>query len=254
MKDPRSNHEEMTDFGFAKVPCSEKAEKVADVFDSVAPSYDLMNDLMSLGLHRIWKHMACCYGGFRKGQTVLDLATGTGDLALKIAPRIGPEGRLIMADININMLQQGYRRLLDRGFYQQVTCVQADAQYLPFKDNFFDRIVIGFGLRNVTDKAQALASMYRTLKPGGRCLILEFSKPRCAALASIYDQYSFKILPLLGEWIAKDAQSYRYLAESIRMHPGQEALLGMMREAGFEQCGYYNLTGGIVALHRGYKT
>ena len=242
-----------TDFGFAQVPWDEKRRRVAGVFDSVADSYDLMNVAMSLGVHRLWKRFAVEQTGARPGQRVLDLAGGTGDLAARLARLVGPGGEVVIGDINASMLQVGRERLLDRGIAANVRFVQADAESLPFPDHSFDCITIAFGLRNVTDKQKALQSMFRTLKPGGRLLVLEFSKPSLPGLAPLYDLYSFRVLPLMGRLIARDADSYRYLAESIRMHPDQDTLKGMMEQAGFEDCDYLNLSGGIVALHRGFR-
>ena len=242
-----------TDFGYKKVNIEEKAGKVAEVFHSVAGNYDLMNDLMSGGIHRLWKRVTIEMSGVRPGNTVLDIAGGTGDLAAKFSRIVGPEGTVVLADINDSMLKVGRDRLVDRGIYQNVRFSQADAQYLPFPDNTFDVITIAFGLRNVTDKDMALRSMLRVLKPGGKLLVLEFSKPPNALLSKIYDGYSFSVLPKLGKLFANDADSYQYLAESIRMHPDQETLLGMMNNAGFENTDYHNMTGGIVALHRGVK-
>lgn len=241
-----------THFGFQQVPEEDKAKRVRGVFDSVAGDYDLMNDVMSLGIHRLWKRLAIEMANIQPGQQVLDLAGGTGDLVLLIAPKAGPQGRVVLSDINNAMIRTGRARLLDRGIAGNVEYVQADAERLPFPDNSFDCITMGFGLRNVTRKQAALESMYRVLKPGGRLLILEFSRPT-ALLRPAYDFYSFSILPRLGRLIAGDAASYRYLAESIRMHPDQNALVGMLEAAGFEACDYHNLTGGIVAIHRGYK-
>jgi len=241
-----------THFGFQKVPVEEKAQRVRSVFDSVATDYDLMNDVMSLGIHRLWKRLAIGMANIRPGQQVLDLAGGTGDLVLMIAPRVGPQGRVVLSDINNAMIRTGRARLLDRGISGNVEYVQADAERLPFPDNSFDCITMAFGLRNVTHKQAALDAMYRVLKPGGRLLILEFSRP-AALLKPAYDFYSFSILPRLGQLIARDAASYRYLAESIRMHPDQKTLVGMLESAGFEGCDFHNLTGGIVAIHRGYK-
>jgi demethylmenaquinone methyltransferase/2-methoxy-6-polyprenyl-1,4-benzoquinol methylase len=241
-----------THFGFQKVPVEEKAQRVRSVFDSVATDYDLMNDVMSLGIHRLWKRLAIGMANIRPGQQVLDLAGGTGDLVLMIAPRVGPQGRVVLSDINNAMIRTGRARLLDRGIAGNVEYVQADAERLPFPDNSFDCITMAFGLRNVTHKQAALDAMYRVLKPGGRLLILEFSRP-AALLKPAYDFYSFSILPRLGQLIARDAASYRYLAESIRMHPDQKTLVGMLESAGFEGCDFHNLTGGIVAIHRGYK-
>jgi demethylmenaquinone methyltransferase/2-methoxy-6-polyprenyl-1,4-benzoquinol methylase len=244
--------DKITHFGFQKVPVEEKAQRVRSVFDSVATDYDLMNDVMSLGIHRLWKRLAIGMANIQPGQQVLDLAGGTGDLVLLIAPRVGPQGRVVLSDINNAMIRTGRARLLDRGIAGNVEYVQADAERLPFPDNSFDCITMAFGLRNVTHKQAALDSMYRVLRPGGRLLILEFSRP-AALLKPAYDFYSFSILPRLGQLIARDAASYRYLAESIRMHPDQNTLVGMLESAGFEGCDFHNLTGGIVAIHRGYK-
>ena len=241
-----------THFGFQKVPAEEKARRVRGVFDSVASEYDLMNDVMSLGIHRLWKRLAIGMANIQPGQRVLDLAGGTGDLASLIAPKVGSQGSVVLCDINNAMIRTGRTRLLDKGIAGNVEYVQADAERLPFPDSSFDCITMGFGLRNVTHKQTALDSMYRVLKPGGRLLILEFSRP-AALLRPAYDFYSFSILPRLGRLIARDADSYRYLAESIRMHPDQKTLVGMLQHAGFEACDYHNLTGGIVAIHRGYK-
>jgi demethylmenaquinone methyltransferase / 2-methoxy-6-polyprenyl-1,4-benzoquinol methylase len=247
------SNDSSTDFGFQRVPWSDKARRVRGVFDSVAGNYDLMNDLMSGGVHRLWKQFALGVTGLRPGQKALDVAGGTGDLAVGLARQVGDRGLVILTDINAAMLDQGRDRLMNEGFASNVRFVQANAERLPFPDNSFDCITIGFGLRNVTDKPAALASMRRTLKPGGQLLVLEFSQPAVPGLKPLYDAYSFRILPLLGKYVAKDEASYRYLAESIRMHPDQEKLLGMMNDAGLEGCRYHNLTGGIVALHRGYK-
>ncbi|WP_456268128.1 bifunctional demethylmenaquinone methyltransferase/2-methoxy-6-polyprenyl-1,4-benzoquinol methylase UbiE [Kushneria sp. AK178] len=242
-----------THFGYEEVPVEEKAGRVEQVFDSVARRYDVMNDLMSMGVHRYWKRVALERSGVRRGHAVLDIAGGTGDLTAKFVERVGPTGRVVLADINASMLQVGRDRLLDRGIGARVEVVQADAQALPFPDNTFDCITIAFGLRNVTDKDAALASMARVLKPGGRLLILEFSKPVNAVFEKVYDQYSFHVLPRIGKWVANDADSYRYLAESIRMHPDQPTLRAMMENAGLERVEYTNMTGGVVALHRGIK-
>lgn len=242
-----------THFGFQQVSEAEKASKVADVFDSVANRYDVMNDVMSFGIHRLWKRFTVEMGNVRNGQRVLDLAGGTGDLAAKFAARVGAQGQVVVADINAAMLQRGRERLVNDGIVGNVEYVQTDAETLPFPDNHFDCITIAFGLRNVTHKDRALAAMYRVLKPGGQLLVLEFSKLNISALQPLYDLYSFKLLPLMGKLIAQDADSYRYLAESIRMHPDQEELKQMMHNAGLERCEYFNLSGGIVALHRGYK-
>jgi len=248
MSDPDSTH-----FGFKTVATGEKAGMVKGVFDSVSGKYDLMNDLMSFGVHRLWKRFAIELAGVRAGQTILDLASGTGDLADRFAGLVGPQGLVIMSDINASMLSVGRDRMLDRGHVGNLSCVQINAEQLPVADNSVDLITIAFGLRNVTHKEQALASMYRALKPGGRALVLEFSKPTSKPLQKLYDVYSFGILPRMGEVVANDSESYRYLAESIRMHPDQETLKGMMQDAGFERCDVHNLTGGIVAVHRGFK-
>jgi demethylmenaquinone methyltransferase / 2-methoxy-6-polyprenyl-1,4-benzoquinol methylase len=241
------------DFGFEKVPWREKARRVRAVFSSVAGKYDLMNDLMSFGIHRLWKQFTLSLTGLKSGQCALDVAGGTGDLAIGLARQVGKDGCVVLSDINPSMLETGRDRLFDAGHAGNVHCLLADAERLPFADATFDCVTIGFGLRNVTDKAAALASMHRVLKPGGQLMVLEFSKPVAPGLKPIYDAYSFNVLPRLGEWVAKDSASYRYLAESIRMHPDQETLLAMLADAGFCQARYHNLSGGIVALHRGYK-
>ncbi len=240
------------DFGFKKVRVDEKQKLVAGVFDSVASRYDIMNDFMSLGIHRLWKHQAVARLQVRPNHHVLDLACGSGDLALLIAPKV-TSGQITLSDINDNMLAVAKNRLIDKGRVSNIHLAQANAEFLPFSDNTFDRIIMGFGLRNVTHKEQALMSIYRVLKPGGRAIILEFSHPTNALLSSWYDTYSFHVLPFLGKMIANDADSYRYLAESIRMHPCQETLKAMMLSSGFEACEYTNLTGGIVAIHQGIK-
>lgn len=242
-----------THFGYQQVDVNEKAGKVAEVFHSVAAKYDLMNDLMSMGIHRLWKRMTIEMSGVRKGNTVLDIAGGTGDLTLKFSRLVGPEGKVVLADINDSMLKVGRDKLLDSGCSGNVEFVQANAECLPFPDNTFDCITIAFGLRNVTDKDKALRSMARILKPGGRLLVLEFSKPTNPVMSKIYDTYSFTALPMMGKLITDDAESYRYLAESIRMHPDQETLKGMMEEAGLSRVEYHNMTNGVVALHRGVK-
>ena len=242
-----------THFGYQEVPIEEKARKVAGVFHSVADKYDVMNDLMSMGIHRLWKRFTIEQAAVKKGQRVLDLAGGTGDLALRFSRLVGPDGQVVLSDINASMLARGRERLTDEGIAGNIEYVQANAEALPFPDNHFDLITIAFGLRNVTDKDAALRSMYRVLKPGGRLLVLEFSKPVAPGLSPVYDLYSFRLLPFMGKLVANDAESYRYLAESIRMHPDQETLKAMMQEAGFERCEYFNLTGGIVALHSGYR-
>ena len=245
--------EETTHFGYKQVAVDDKVKRVGEVFDSVASRYDVMNDLMSFGVHRLWKRFTIEQSGVRPGHKVLDLAGGTGDLALKFSRRVGSNGQVVLADINNAMLTQGRDRLVDQGVISNVTYAQVDAQTLPFEDSSFDCITMAFGLRNVTDKQQALESMYRVLKPGGRVLILEFSKPVLPLLSKAYDAYSFTALPLMGRLVANDAESYRYLAESIRMHPDQDALASMMTSAGFEDATYHNMTGGIVALHKGFR-
>ncbi|HOP18149.1 MAG: bifunctional demethylmenaquinone methyltransferase/2-methoxy-6-polyprenyl-1,4-benzoquinol methylase UbiE [Gammaproteobacteria bacterium] len=242
-----------THFGFRTVDTGEKAGLVRGVFDSVASRYDVMNDLMSLGVHRLWKRFAIELAGVRPGQRVLDLASGTGDLADRFADLVGPDGLVLMTDINAAMLGVGRDRMVDRGHAGNLAYAQVNAEALPFPDDTFDLVTIAFGLRNVTHKEKALAAMYRALRPGGRALVLEFSKPLNKPLEKLYDLYSFHILPRMGELVAKDAESYRYLAESIRMHPDQETLKGMMEQAGFDRCDVHNMTGGIVAVHRGFK-
>ncbi|MFV0476728.1 MAG: bifunctional demethylmenaquinone methyltransferase/2-methoxy-6-polyprenyl-1,4-benzoquinol methylase UbiE [Parahaliea sp.] len=248
MSDKQTTH-----FGYEEVDVSAKADRVADVFHSVASRYDLMNDLMSAGIHRIWKRFTIELSGVRRGHAVLDIAGGTGDLAARFARLVGTEGQVVLADINDSMLRVGRDKLIDTGHIGNIEFVQADAQHLPFLDNSFNCITIAFGLRNVTDKDLALRSMLRVLKPGGRLLVLEFSKPENEWLGKAYDAYSFNILPKMGQLVAGDSDSYRYLAESIRMHPDQESLKEMMEDAGFNKCEYHNMTGGIVALHKGIK-
>lgn len=245
--------QQTTHFGFRRVPVEEKARQVRAVFDSVVDRYDLMNDLMSLGIHRLWKRAAIELSGVRRGQIVLDLAAGTGDLTERFAGIVGPTGQVISSDINAAMLERGRNRLTDAGVVGNISYVQANAERLPFGDNAFDCISIGFGLRNLTHKEHALEAMLRALKPGGRVLILEFSHPTHSTLQRLYDLYSFKVLPVLGQLVTQDAESYRYLAESIRMHPNQETLQAMLEQVGLERCDYTNLTGGIVAIHRGFK-
>ena len=242
-----------THFGYKQVDSDKKAGLVAEVFSSVAGKYDVMNDVMSFGIHRIWKKSAMGHTGLKMGQRALDVAGGTGDLTIYLSQQVGDSGEVVISDINPEMLEQGRRRLLDKGYGSNISFVEANAEALPFEDNSFDCITIAFGLRNVTDQPKALASMYRVLKPGGRLLVLEFSKPVLPGLNKVYDFYSFNMLPMMGKLIANDADSYRYLAESIRMHPDQKTLQSMMEQAGFERCRYYNMTGGIVALHKGFK-
>lgn len=242
-----------THFGFKQVDADKKAGLVADVFSSVANKYDLMNDVMSFGVHRLWKKIAMSHTGLKKGQRALDVAGGTGDLTVHMSKQVGPTGEVIISDINPDMLEHGRRRLIDKGIAGNVSFVEANAEDLPFEENSFNCVTIAFGLRNVTDKDKALRSMFHVLKPGGRLLVLEFSKPVLPGLNQAYDFYSFKLLPLMGKIIANDADSYKYLAESIRMHPDQGTLKMMMEQAGFERCTYHNMSGGIVALHKGFK-
>ena len=244
---------ETTHFGYEQVDVTDKADKVADVFHSVADKYDVMNDLMSGGVHRLWKRYTIETSGAKKGDIILDLAGGTGDLAAKFTRIVGKEGMVTLSDINGSMLENGRERLTNMGIAGNIEYVQANAECLPFEDNKYDIVTMAFGLRNVTDKDAALRSIFRVLKPGGKLMVLEFSKPVLPGLSTIYDQYSFKLLPLIGKVVANDEASYRYLAESIRMHPDQETLKDMFEEAGFERTSYHNMTGGIVALHTGYK-
>lgn len=249
----QTDKKQTTDFGFDEIPASLKADRVAGVFHAVADRYDLMNDLMSFGLHRLWKQFTLSQSGVRKGHWVLDVASGTGDLATGFLRRTGEKGRVVMTDINESMLMRGRDRMLNAGHLAGVSWVQADAENLPFVSERFDCVSIAFGLRNVTDKAKALASFYRVLKPGGRLLVLEFSKPVLPMLQWLYDRYSFGVIPRLGEWITGDRPSYQYLVESIRRHPPQADLAEMMRNAGFQDVTWHNLTGGIVALHKGFR-
>ena len=241
------------DFGYERVPWGEKRLRVRGVFDSVAPRYDLMNDVMSGGLHRLWKRFTIAKTGLLQGQSALDVAAGSGDLAVGLARRVGRAGRVVVTDINASMLAVGRDRLIDLGVAGNVDYLLCDAEALPFAERSFHCVTIGFGLRNVTDKDRALASVFRVLKPGGRLLVLEFSKAHLGPLAPLYELYSLQVLPRLGALLANDSASYRYLAESIRRHPDQETLKAMMERAGFERCEYYNLTAGIVALHVGFK-
>lgn len=245
--------ENKTDFGFKQVEVKEKAKLVANVFSSVASRYDVMNDVMSFGAHRIWKRLLASHTNLQPGQHALDVAGGTGDISMLLSRQVGSNGSVTLTDINQEMLDQGRMKLIDKGYADNINFVRADAENLPFDKNSFDCVTIAFGLRNVTDKNAALSSMYKVLKPGGRLLILEFSKPTSSLLSKIYDGYSFNILPKMGKYIARDEDSYKYLAESIRMHPDQETLKSMMLDAGYERCAYYNMTGGIVALHKGIK-
>lgn len=256
MLDSSSNSEmyktSTTDFGYQNIPAKEKNNRVAEVFQSVAGKYDLMNDLMSLGLHRLWKKFTVELAQLRNGDNVLDVAGGTGDLIKAFMNKIGHEGNAILLDINEAMLNVGRDRLLNSGL-TEVKVIQANAEYLPFAESSFDCLSIAFGLRNVTHKEIALQAMCRVLKPGGRLLVLEFSKPILGVLQTLYDRYSFNFLPKLGAWIANDEVSYRYLVESIRRHPDQKSLQTLILNAGFDECEYYNLSGGIVALHRAWK-
>lgn len=244
--------EKSTHFGYTQVSPEEKTKKVGQVFDSVASKYDLMNDLMSVGLHRAWKQYVNYVLPLRSGDRVLDLASGTGDLAKKFSHRVGSDGMVVLCDINRSMLSVGRERMLNNGVVGNVSYVQANGERLPFANNSFDLVSMAFGLRNVTDKQTCLESIYKVLKPGGQLMVLEFSQPR-ELIRGFYDFYSFNVLPRLGKWIAKDGSSYQYLAESIRMHPDQETLKQMFQHAGFEDCAYTNMTGGIVAAHRGFK-
>lgn len=248
-----SNDDKTTHFGFQSVPWHEKETKVREVFHSVALNYDRMNDVMSFGVHRLWKWLTVELTKLRAGQRVLDLAGGSGDLTRLLCRRVGESGQVVLADINAAMLAVGRDRLFDEGLHRSIYYVQANAELLPFIANQFDCITMAFGLRNVTDKLAALKSMYRVCKPGGKVMVLEFSKPTQAGLKEFYDWYSFNILPKLGEWFARDAGSYQYLAESIRMHPSQDDLKTLIEAAGFEDCYYHNLSAGIVALHIAYK-
>lgn len=242
-----------THFGFKDVPKSEKAGMVREVFDSVASQYDVMNDLMSVGLHRVWKRIATMYARVEPGDKVLDLAGGTGDLASLAAKRVGETGHVVIGDINHEMLLVGRGKRIEKGDFNRLNWCQMDAEHLPFEDNTFDVVTIGFGLRNVTEKENALSEMTRVVKPGGRVVVLEFSEVKQPVLAKLYDWYSFNILPKMGQLIAKDADSYQYLAESIRKHPNQETLKNMMTDAGLTDCHYENLLQGVVAIHRGFK-
>lgn len=245
--------DELTDFGFTRVSKSEKTKKVADVFHSVANKYDLMNDLMSFGIHRCWKRFTISLANVKPGQVILDVASGTGDLAKAYARRVGQTGLVLVTDINDSMLAIGRQRLQDAGLLDNVRYAQVNAEQLPFPPDHFDLISIAFGLRNVTQKEKALRAMYQCIKPGGRLFILEFSKPILPGLNKIYDLYSFKLLPKIGKVVAKDEDSYRYLAESIRKHPDQQTLKKMILEAGFDACNIHQLSGGIVALHIAMK-
>jgi demethylmenaquinone methyltransferase / 2-methoxy-6-polyprenyl-1,4-benzoquinol methylase len=242
-----------THFGFEQVNTEEKVKRVGEVFSSVASRYDVMNDFMSFGLHRVWKQIAIKHLAIQPHHQVLDLAGGTGDLTLKIHPHIKSPGSITLSDINSEMLKQGEQRLLNQGIFKNIHFVEANAEELPFEDNQFDRVIMGFGLRNVTDKAKAIKDIYRCLKPGGRFIVLEFSTVQNSLLGKIYDFYSFNIIPKIGKHVAKDEDSYRYLVESIRMHPDQQTLTQIMQDQGFEDVSYTNITGGVVAIHKGFK-
>lgn len=248
MSDQKNTH-----FGFTSVAWEEKEKKVADVFHSVASKYDLMNNLMSFGIHHLWKRFTVELSHVRPGQSVLDLAGGSGDLTRLLQQKVGKKGQVILTDINETMLSIGRNRLLNAGLLQNIHYVQANAELLPFADQSFHCVSIGFGLRNITDKEKALRSMYRVCKPGGKIMVLEFSTPSFSLVKHVYDWYSFTILPQIGQFITNDASSYQYLAESIRMHPSQQELSHLIEHSGFEDCHYHNLSGGIVALHTAYK-
>ncbi len=246
-------NDQTTHFGFKQVAKDDKEQLVGKVFTSVAAKYDLMNDMMSGGVHRLWKRHFVATSGIHSGDRVLDLAGGTGDIAKLLMPQIGPQGQVIIGDINQAMLDVGYDRMVDAGFFGRFECVPMNAEALPFEDNTIDAITMAFGLRNVTNKQQALNEMHRVLKPGGKTLVLEFSKVNNTLLKQLYQFYSFKILPEIGHWVANDRDSYQYLVESIEQHPDQDTLQGMFEHAGLDMCSYENLSGGIVAIHKGYK-
>lgn len=247
------HNQDNTDFGFQQIPTQEKAARVAEIFHSVALKYDVMNDVMSLGMHRLWKRFAVSQTQIKPGDQVLDVAGGTGDLTQLLLKKVGAHGRVVLSDINSSMLQAARIRLTNKNYLKTIDYVQADVETLPFADNLFDGITIAFGLRNVTLKEKALQEMYRVLKPGKKLIILEFSKPSSPQLNRLYDQYSFNVIPKIGQWITRDRKSYQYLVESIRRHPDQAALQKLVEAAGFSQCGYHNLSAGIVAVHYGYK-
>ena len=247
------NPGKMTHFGFEEISWQDKQARVTQVFNSVAKRYDLMNDIMSIGIHRLWKHFMILKSNIKEGQRVLDLASGTGDIAYRFAKKVGKNGLVVLSDINASMLRLGCKKLTDKGYFSNVKYVQANAESLPFRKSYFDCVSISFGLRNITDKPRAMKSMLEVLKPGGKVLVLEFSKPLLPVLSQAYDSYSLKILPILGKLIVQDSASYRYLAESIRKHPDQETLKSIILQVGFDKVEYHNLTGGIVTLHIGYK-
>jgi demethylmenaquinone methyltransferase/2-methoxy-6-polyprenyl-1,4-benzoquinol methylase len=247
------DNDDLTHFGYETVAAADKAKRVGEVFHSVANKYNVMNDVMSLGMHRLWKKFAMQHTGLKHGDVALDLAGGTGDLTKVLSKQVGHQGKVILSDINASMLRVGRDKLTDVNIVENVEFVQANAELLPFSDNTFQAVTISFGLRNVTDKLKALRAMHRVLKPGGKVLVLEFSTPKNPLLKKIYDAYSFSFIPKFGEYIAKDKASYQYLVESIRMHPDQEKMLALLEEAGFENSNFYSLSGGIVALHYGYK-
>ena len=253
MEDRDLKEKPLTDFGFEKVRWQEKKKRVHSVFDSVHQKYDLMNDIMSFGLHRLWKRFALNNTGLRLGNSALDVAAGSCDLAISLARQVGHEGKVIATDINSNMLKIGRDKAIDSGVFRNMSFMQADAECLPFHGSIFDCVTIGFGLRNVTDKSLALSSMYKVIKPGGRLLVLEFSKANLGFLERLYEFYSFKVLPKIGELVLSDKNSYEYLVESIRRHPNQDILKEMMEDQGFVNCKYYNLSAGIVSLHIGYR-
>lgn len=246
--------DQSTYFGFQKILESEKTKKVSGVFNSVSTKYDLMNDILSCGIHRFWKRITIEMSGIRQDDKVLDIASGTGDLAYSFSKLVGRKGEIVLLDINLSMLKIARDRLLDKGVSGKISIIQADAESLPFPDNYYDCITIAFGLRNITRKEKALRSILRVLKPGGRLLILEFSKPESKLISTFYDMYSFSFMPLIGKIVLNDKESYKYLAESIRMHPDQETLKTMMLNIGYKSVTYHNMSLGIVALHRGMKT
>jgi demethylmenaquinone methyltransferase/2-methoxy-6-polyprenyl-1,4-benzoquinol methylase len=249
----KTTEEQTTDFGFEKVPIEEKARLVGAIFDSLADRYDLTNDVMSFGMHRLWRRFAVKLADIRPGQTVLDLAGGTGDLTSRLAQAVGSKGLVVLAEINDSMMSRAQVRFANGRSPGNVECVLADAEQSPFADNQFDVVTIAFGMRNITRKQAALRSMFRVLRPGGRAVVLEFSHPVVPGFGPLYDFYSFHVMPAIGRLIAGKGGGFQYLAESIRVHPDQDTFMGMMEEAGFERCEYHNLSGGIVAVHKGFK-